>query len=331
MNFLTPIAKYIFQITLPLPFALNHVHCYLVDDGDGWTIIDAGLNITHAKAVWEQVLRVMVPYQLKRVIVTHCHPDHYGMAGWLQQWGQHGRSNEEAPPVLMSAPEHQFAQMMWLPPDPENTAVKAHLAHCGLDAEMVTEVSENVSFLRQRTAPHPHRIEYLRPGETIELGQRSFEILTGQGHSEQPLMFYAAADRLLFSGDHVLMEITPNIGKWHEGNPRPLASYLASLQELKNLDVRLALPGHKRVITNWSGRINELEAHHAQRLQDTVNAIPRSGASVEMIARSIFRLEHLTVHEARFAIAEALAHADYLVDEGQLRRGGDKVWLYYKN
>lgn len=327
---LTQVAPHIYQNTLPLPFALNHVHCYLLDDGDGWTIIDAGLNTSHGRAEWQTAFETLniAPADLKRIILTHTHPDHYGLAGWLQRWGQEDRPDEEAPPVLLSAREDEMATAVWLQLDGQIRRMSRHLIYCGLDYEMADDVANNTRFVGTRTRPQPHTTAVLTAGDTINMGQRTFEILTYAGHSDGQLLFYCADETLLLAGDHVLLDITPNISRWPGGWENPLGRYLDSLAVLKRLDVALALPGHKRLITDWHGRLTELELHHAERLGDTVTAVASGDRTVADIAKTVFRLDHLTVHEARFAITETLAHLDYLVAHNTLTVSGDDVWLY---
>jgi glyoxylase-like metal-dependent hydrolase (beta-lactamase superfamily II) len=115
------------------------------------------------------------------------------------------------------------------------------------------------------------------------------------------------------------MKITPNIGVWPEGDPDPLGRFLASLHDLKRLDVRLALPGHKSLITDWAGRVDELLAHHETRLAHTLAAV-EGGATVYETARRIFDSGAFSPHEWRFALAETLAHLDYLERRGKVRR-----------
>ncbi|MCA9981352.1 MAG: MBL fold metallo-hydrolase, partial [Anaerolineales bacterium] len=312
-------------------FALNHVHCYLLDDGDGWTIIDAGLNTNHGRVGWQEAFDTLhiAPADLKRIILTHTHPDHYGLAGWLQRWGQAGRPDADAPLVFMSPRETAMADAIWGNLDEQIRQMSRHLVYCGLDYEMADDVANNTRFVGTRTRPQPHTTAVLNPGDKITMGQRTFEILSYAGHSDGQLLFYCAEERLLLSGDHVLMDITPNISRWPGGWDNPLGRYLDSLAVLKGVDVGLALPGHKRLITDWHGRLTELEKHHAERLGHTVTAVENGDRTVADIAKTVFRLDHLTVHEARFAITETLAHLDYLVANNTLTVSGDDVWLYH--
>jgi glyoxylase-like metal-dependent hydrolase (beta-lactamase superfamily II) len=315
---------HIYQITLPLPFALNHVHCYLLDDGDGWTILDAGLHTRQTEAGWLAAFAEhgVTPANLKRIILTHTHPDHYGAAGWLQEWSG-GRA-----PVYLSPREAEFAQQTWGEWQQHKTEMVAHMLRMGLDPHMAQEVAESTQFVADRTRPHPAPPHHLLPGQAIEMAQRTFHIQSYAGHSDGQLLFYCPDEALMLSGDHVLMQITPNISLWPGGWSNPLGRYLASLGQLKQVAVALALPGHKQAITAWHGRLTELEQHHAERLGHTLAAIAEGKHTTADIAKSVFRLNELTVHEARFALTETLAHLHYLVDQGQISMAGDEVWEF---
>ena len=132
----------------------------------------------------------------------------------------------------------------------------------------------------------------------------------------------------MLSGDQVLQKITPNIGLWPDTQPGPLGRYLQSLSDLSQIDVRLALPGHGALIANWRQRIEQIQAHHDQRLA-RMAAAAGNGATIYEMGQQVFRLATLTPHEVRFAVSETLAHVDYLVQQGVLARG-DRAPYWYR-
>ena len=129
----------------------------------------------------------------------------------------------------------------------------------------------------------------------------------------------------MFCGDHVLMRITPNIGYWTHSEPDPLGRFLGSLRALERLEVRLALPGHKWLIEDWRGRIGEIIAHHELRLGHTLAALEGGARTVYEVSAQLFKLERLTPHELRFAMAETLAHLHYLREAGQAVCEGEGI------
>lgn len=307
------VAVAIYRVRLPLPFALNHVNCYLLRDDDGWTLLDTGLNRSEIYAGWQAAFADLgiAPTAIRRIIVTHMHPDHIGLAGRLQQ--------ETGATVFLSPLEWEIAQATWAPNPQRAAIVTAYLRQVGAPMTVGALVETQEEKLRRMTQPLPVDVQWLQPGDSITLAERQWNILHAPGHAESQIIFYAPADRLLLCGDHVLQRITPNIGYWPTSQPDPLGRYLASLRKLLTLDVALALPGHHGAITDWQGRLHELLAHHDARLEVAFNAAAEGATALEASYR-IFNFDRFSPHEVRFAVAEALAHLEHLADMGRLIR-----------
>jgi len=321
------IADDIFQLRLPLPFALNHVNVYLLRGKAGWTVVDTGLNTPEARATWQAAFAELnlTPKDMEQIILTHIHPDHFGMVGWLQELAaESGR----VLPVRTSPREAYVAQEIWL--IDRTGSFPNYLVKGGMAVETAREVADSFIHTRNLTFPHPARFDVLPPGETVCLGERQFQIIPAPGHSDGQIIFYDADDKLLLSGDHVLMKITPNIGLWEDSAPDPLGDFMKSLHELEPLDVRLALPGHRALITDWAGRLDELQAHHIHRLALVMEAIEKGNQTAFAVAQHIFEVDRFTVHEWRFAIAETLAHLEYLRLRGKLTRQDGEIWHYQR-
>jgi glyoxylase-like metal-dependent hydrolase (beta-lactamase superfamily II) len=319
-NVIQEVAQDIFQVRVPLPFALNTVNCYLLKSEDGWTVLDTGLNTPQAQAVWRTVFETLSIGDIAQIVLTHVHPDHYGMAGWFQE--AFGADIL----VRLSPRESELARLLW--EGQQARAFDKFLVRCGLPTEMVTTVATSLDETARRTFPHPASFDLLMSGDTIKMGGRQFEIIHAPGHSDGQLLFYDRNDRLILSGDHVLMKITPNIGLWPDTQPDPLGRFLDSLRALQSLEVRLALPGHKALITDWKGRIAELLKHHEERLNHALAAVV-GGATVYQASRSIFETARFSDHEWRFAVAETLAHLEYLRLRGKVRQSEDEVWRFW--
>lgn len=309
---LVPVTEDIFQVHLPLPFALNRVNCYLLRGADGWTIVDTGLNTPEGRAAWDQAFAALgiTSADITQIVLTHAHPDHFGMTGWFQE--------QVGAPVYLSEREAEFARSAWM----EHRMMQGfddYLTALGMPAGMARTVAQGLVSTGAMTYPHPTRLDIIQPGDEIQLGKRRFQIIATPGHSDGQIIFYDPDDRLLLCGDHVLMKITPNVGIWPNGLTNPLGRFLTSLRELQALDVRLALPGHKALITDWRGRVNELLAHHDERLRHTQAAVA-GGATVYEAAQRVFKSDVFTPHEWRFAMAETLAHLDVLEQRGLVQR-----------
>ena len=309
---LSEVARNIFLVPLPLPFALSSVNCYLLRDGDGWAVIDSGLHTEAGEAGWRAAFAELgvAPQTIGRIVLTHHHPDHFGMAGWLQALS--------GAPVLLAPREAELAASSWgLPPDAPEPMAELFAAH-GTPAPVTASIVETMAALRAATMPLP-TLTSLSPGATLELGDRRLTAIHAPGHSDGQLLLYDEADGLLFSGDHVLMRITPHIGVWPSSEPNPLGRYLTSLAQLEGLAVRLALPGHRAPITTWSGRIAELRHHHEERLAAMLDVVG-THATAYTVAERVFPFARYTPHEQRFAVAETIAHLELLVARGSLER-----------
>ena len=309
---ITSITDDIVQVQIPLPYILNSVNCYLLRGSRGWTLLDTGLNTAAARSQWRSAMNAldMTAADIEKIVLTHMHPDHFGMAGWWQ-----GQADRPAP-LYLPEPERSQAQVFYRRAN--RPLYHQWMLNCGMDQATVDDVENALRGTRDLTQPHPLQQDYLPAGAELQLGERVVRAIHAPGHSDGQFIFYDASEGLLFCGDHVLMKITPNIGSWPHTEADPLGRYLASLQELAALDVRLALPGHRWLISDWRGRIAELIAHHDLRLGHTLEAIEAGAKTVFDIAAQLFDLERLTPHEWRFAMAETLAHLEYLEKRGQV-------------
>jgi glyoxylase-like metal-dependent hydrolase (beta-lactamase superfamily II) len=329
----------IIHVPIPLPFTLNIVNTYAIRDPDaarprGWTVIDTGLVWEPSIAAWEKafVMHDLRPRDLRRIIVTHHHPDHIGMAGWLQ--GRAAADGGAIPPVIMIAHEAALVRAVWIDPteQPDNdrdALIDAEMRACAAPPELSAVIRAGIASTRAMTTPHPAAFETIEAGETLHIGARRLQVHTQPGHTDAHMLLYDAADALVFCADHILMRITPNIGVWPETAPHPLTRYLASLRELEAWDVRAGLPGHKALITDWRGRIGQLLAHHDARIAACAAAVAAGATTVYDVAQVLFDFGRFTQHDMRFAMVETLAHLDHAVHIGLMR--GEQVagvWRY---
>lgn len=296
----------VYQVKLPVPFPLKFVASYLVEDRHGWTVIDPGFDYPPARGTWEACAAEVgldLERDLRRIIVTHLHPDHIGLARWLE-----GRSGA---PVWMLEGEIENARRVWDPNRGTEDFVR-YLIRNGMDAQ-TAEPTAGSTKLGVRL---PERLIPLRPGDSIELGGGEARVVHTPGHSDFHFVLHDERRRLLFAGDHLLLKITPNIGLWTYTAPRPLQRYLDSIEGLRGLDVGLVFPGHGPLFHDLDGRIDELVLHHEERLTVMHEAFSDGPATAFEIARRVFP-DELSDHQLRFALAETLAHLEHLVDDGR--------------
>ena len=320
----------IWQLRLPLPYALDHVNVYLIAGDSGWTLVDCGLNISAARALWKnsfEQLRIG-PDSVEQIVVTHVHPDHFGLAGWLQE---RFSSPDRQVPVWVSAGENFFFESLWanFQTAGQSEFGLTYYTRCGVPPEQGEKVQAATVKTGQRTLPHPS-FSVLDGTRPLKMGNRTWEQIHAPGHADGQVIFYNRAARLFLSGDQLLMKITPNVGRWPNSELGVLERYLGSLQQLKTYQVDVAFPGHKWLIGDWQQRLAEMDVHHAERLNTTLEAVRvNPGIDVNRVSQVVFRLGDLDIHQSRFAIAETLAHLDYLEARGDIGCVlTDGVWRY---
>ena len=307
-----------YQLKLPVPFPLKFIASYLVEGRSGWTVIDPGFDYPAAREAWQTGAAeagLDLDRDVGQIIVTHLHPDHIGLARWLEE--------RSGAPVRMLSGEIENARHVW---DPERgtEAFVEFLVRNGMDAQ-TAEATAGTTRLGVRV---PEQLVALHPGETVGFGDREARVVHTPGHSDYHFVLHDEERRVLFAGDHVLLHITPNIGLWTYTAPRPLERYLASLEGLKGLDVDLVLPGHGPLFHDLDGRIDELIRHHEERLSVMRAVLDGKPLTPYEVARMVFP-EELSHHQLRFALAETLAHLEHLADEGRAERlDGDVVVSY---
>ncbi|MDO8878940.1 MAG: MBL fold metallo-hydrolase [Pseudolabrys sp.] len=300
-------------IRLALPFALNHVNIYLIDDGEGWAVLDTGLGDQETQDVWKTLLADHIDRPLTRLIVTHFHPDHIGMAGWL--------AAQFDLPVHMSETEYLLSRNIHLDPgalDAEHYR-RFYLRH-GLDAETTQRVvTQGHAYLRFVTGLPP-TFERLVDGDRLTLGGRDFQVITGGGHSPEQVVLYCAAERIFFSADQVLSKISPNVSVTATiPNGNPLNDYLRSLAALGEIIPAdaLVLPGHGLPFHNAPSRIKELTAHHQARCDQILAACVTEPRSVAELVPLLFH-RPLDPQQTSFAFSEILAHVNLMLRKGQI-------------
>jgi glyoxylase-like metal-dependent hydrolase (beta-lactamase superfamily II) len=309
---LIEIAPGVLWLRLALPFALNHVNVYLIEDGPGWALLDTGVDDERTRAAWENVLaRQLRGRNLTRLIITHYHPDHMGLAGWLAE-----RCEIE---VFMPQTEYLFAQNLRFNPDAlASSAHRTFYRRGGLGAETTESVIGRGHGYLKLTSGLPPVYRRRVAGDSLKIGGRVFEVLTGAGHAPEQAMLLCRADGLFFADDQVLARISPNVSVWPiEPTADPLAAYLGSLSEVRELPGDLlVLAAHHLPFYGLHRRIDELARHHAQRCAD-IAATCSEPLSVAALLPVLFP-RALDPHQTGFAFGEVLAHVSYMIRRGEL-------------
>jgi glyoxylase-like metal-dependent hydrolase (beta-lactamase superfamily II) len=312
-------------LRMPLPFALDHINLWLLEERDGWVIVDSGLNTEETKRHWNEILgHALGGKPVTRLVVTHFHPDHMGLAGWLTE--------KLAVPLWCTETEWLFARMLCLD-DTQDFVTNAldFYRRTGTDEPTRTSFAGRGNPYRERVSPVPHRFHRLSNGATMRIGAHEWRVIVGRGHAPEHACLYCSDLDVLIAGDQVLPKISPNVSVWpQEPDADPLALYLASLDTIRR-EVpasALVLPSHGLPFRGLHIRIDQLAGHHDARLAELEAACaePRTCAEIVPV---LFRRK-LDAHQLGFAIGETLAHLHYLVNQGRMRRAerGDGVYTY---
>ncbi|SDX52565.1 Glyoxylase, beta-lactamase superfamily II [Marininema mesophilum] len=311
----------IYEVSLPLPFALKAIKSYVIRGSNGFTLIDTGLSYWQAHEAWEKA-RQEIGFDwtdVEKIVLTHYHPDHYGMAGMLQERCQ--------APVLMTETDYNQAALFFGRESDQPDRMARFYGEHGLPEEWTKQIPAHLRGFTKWVEPHPEPT-FIQAGETIQLGDYSYEILHTPGHADGHVSFYDPARRLLIGGDFLLPKITPNISLWPECDPNPLDSYLTTLDKMKPLAVDRVFPSHGPVFEHYRERIQELMKHHGERLAEMKEWVTRKPLTATEVCFRIFG-KNLSVHNLRFALSETLAHLEYLRQNGQIRRERKSGhWIY---
>jgi glyoxylase-like metal-dependent hydrolase (beta-lactamase superfamily II) len=298
------VADGILQLTLPLPLGLDHVHCYLLRrPTGGWMLVDTGLGSPDWEERWATVVEEL-DAPIERILITHFHPDHVGGAADVR--------NVTGAEVLQGAQDHAMMLEIWSNPDYSRRSYEAFRAH-GVPEEIAFEIFRNMEQMKP-SIRYVDDVTPLAPGDTVD----GWQVLLFGGHADGHIALLR--DGILVGGDNLLMEITPNIGYYVDGDTDPLGTYYETLAQIEALAPRLTLPGHGPVIVDSAGRARETGAHHDDRLALTLAALdpaePRDGYQVSL---SLWDFELSPIHR-RFAVQEAVAHLERLVRDGRAAR-----------
>lgn len=290
------------SVRIKLPFRLNHVNCFIAKGETGWTIIDTGINDATAHDTWKPIIENK---EVNNIILSHYHPDHYGFAGRLQEM--------TGAQVSMTETDHKSATHF--ANNHKSSNLRNNYMECELPIEMVNALTNNETGFNQLVLPHPTIHGYIKEGSKIVFGKYEYEVVEAPGHSDGLVCFYNKEKSVLFSTDHILPKITPNISYHFYGEDNPLENYLQSLEKFKKFDAQYVIPSHGQPFQNANKRIDEILNHHHERLEKVLDIL-KIPSSVFQTFQQLFGKDFNT-HDMRFAIGETISHLEYLVKKNE--------------
>lgn len=301
---------------LPLPFRLDHVNVWALEGRDGWTIVDTGLDDTRTREAWRHLLGTALGGRpVTRIVATHFHPDHIGLASWLVE--------RTGATFACGLTDWLFARALSAGNDPAHAAAAERFyRRTGLDETVLAAVVARGNAYKRAVPAVPPVLTRLRHGDSLAVGETPWRVVTGAGHTPEPVCLFRpdGAGPLLIPGDQVLPRISPNISVWpSEPDADPLTDYLNSFESLLALpEDTLVLPSHGLPFRGLHRRLAVLRSHHEERLTEIADlcATPRTAAQ---IAAALFPAD-LDTHQTVFAVGEAVAHLNHLLRRGTLTR-----------
>ncbi len=319
------VAEGVLWVRLPLPMALDHVNVYALDDGDGWTLIDTGIGTKSGRAAMEAALGGPLKGRpVSRVLVTHHHPDHIGLAGWFREQGVELWTTRTA---------YLMARMLAL--DVQEQPVEDALAFyrsAGMAPEVLAQrVGERPFNFADVIAPLPLGFQRVQEGDRLTIGGRAWRVRIGHGHAPEHATLWSEDDDLILGGDQLLPSISPNLGVYPtEPEADPVADWLSSCRTFQPLarEGHFVLPGHKLPFVGLPTRLDQMIENHISAL-DRLEAFLTEPATAGDSFLPIFKRE-IRGGEYGLALVEAVAHCQHLWHIGRVTRmrREDGAWVY---
>ena len=321
------VAEGVLWARLPLPMALNHVNVYALDEGDGWTLIDAGIDTPKARGVWETLLAGPLKGKpVRQVLVTHYHPDHIGLAGWFLRDGVR---------LFTTRTSWLLARMLTLDVHDRPVAeTQAFWRAAGMPAERLDRLTSERPFnFADCVAPLPIGFSRIREGDRLRLGGRDWIVRCGDGHAPEHATLWSLTDDLVIGGDQLLPSISANIGVYaSEPDADPLADWLDSCRRFQTIaEARhFVLPGHKLPFTGLPLRLEQMIDNHLGALDRLREVLAEPKTAVECFL-PLFKRE-IASSEYGLALVEAVAHLNHLLHRGDVTRvrRSDGAWLWQR-
>jgi glyoxylase-like metal-dependent hydrolase (beta-lactamase superfamily II) len=304
------VAAGVFELRLPIPFEDGLVNVFLLPDGTETDLVDCGMNTEESVDAINAAVKQVGAKRIRRLVVTHIHPDHYGAAGVFAGEGRADLYLHRLEVPLVYPRYVELEQLV--------SEVHTYLLVNGVPADEAEVLSNSQRALSQIVKPAVPAVQ-LDGAETLELGRRRMRVEWTPGHSPGHICLYDESDKLLLAGDHMLPELSPNIGLHPQSTPDPLHEYLDGLRRLAGYEPALILPAHGRPFTDAAGRVAALAAHHKKRLDQIATIVSHAELTAWEVAVKLWGPRD-NLYEKRLALQEGLAHLQALAVDGRLKK-----------
>jgi len=311
------VAAGVLWLRLPLPMSLDHINLYALQDGDGWAVVDAGLRTPASLEQWEAILDGPLQGRpITRVICTHMHPDHIGLAGWLCE--------RFDAPLVMTRLEYVTGRMLLADAGPAPESAAVFWRRAGWTEEQLERWRGSYGLFGKAVAPLLAGYVRMREADVLSIGGARWRIVTGEGHSPEHACLWREADGVLIAGDQILPRISSNVSVWPtEPLADPLGDWIGSLERMQSLlpDDLLVLPSHGEPFRGVQARLEALLRGHHAGLRRLERALREPKRAVDVFGALFAR----PVGEGLLGMAtgEALAHLNYLERQGRAGRATD--------
>lgn len=319
------VAEGVLWLRLPLPMALDHVNVFALDDGDSWTLIDTGIDTSKGRAVMEAALAgPLAGKPVRRVLITHHHPDHIGLAGWFKSRGAE---------LLTTRTAYLMARMLALDvqEQPVDEAIAFYRSAGAPESLIEQRKAERPFNFADVIAPLPLGFARIQEADMLHIAGRDWRVNIGHGHAPEHATLWSQDDELILGGDQLLPSISPNLGVYPtEPDADPVADWIDSCHRFQPLsrEDHLVLPGHKLPFVGLPTRLDQMIENHVSAL-DRLEAFLAQPSSACETFQAIFKRE-IGAAEFGLALVEAVAHCQHLYKAGRVARARreDGAWLY---
>jgi glyoxylase-like metal-dependent hydrolase (beta-lactamase superfamily II) len=307
---LSEVAVGVFELRLPIPFEDGLVNVFLFPDGKEADLLDCGMNSEESVEAIHGAVRQLGAKRLRRLVVTHIHPDHYGAAGALAGQGMADLYIHRLEVPLVHPRYVELEHLV--------EQVRTYLLVNGVPADEAEVLSNSQRALSQVVKTAEPSVQ-LDGAELLEMGGHHLRVEWTPGHSPGHICLYESSTALLFAGDHILPDLSPNIGLHPQSTPDPLHEYLDGLRRLASYKTERVLPAHGRPFTDVAGRVKALVAHHVRRLDQIEELVVGEEKSGWQVALDLWGPRD-NFYEKRLALQEGLAHLQALAVDGRITK-----------